>query len=594
MPDLENARFRRCRTFATAVALFAAATAASSAIAQTPAQMPALTGTATYLERMALPPDAAFEATVRDVTRPDRPAELIGRTRIEPVQALPIRFAIPYDPNLVKYGNSYTLQARIVADGRLLFATVDPIPVFVDGRATPVDITLPRSSGVAVEELPPPPAPPALLGPSTSPPPRFVAPGVIGQSGGQAVGALGPLPATFTGVLPCADCSGIRHVLALDPAGPFTLQIQYLGRRGDPGYNLRGRWLYDAAERTLTLSTDRERPLAFAVKDASTLRLLDAAGREIVSDLNYDLTRDVSTGAAPPTPAGPPPASPFGAAAPAYPAPAYSGTAPGTSSGTTYGTAPAPRHGAPTVLSAPGASSASSYLLRGLFRSDSGGSEFAECGGGQPLPVAIQGEGAQLDSAYRRASSLAGEPVLVEVEGRIAFGPLPSGDRLGRILVVDRFIGLRPGESCSPAEVRAAAATPEPDGTAPAPQAATVDAPPDAPLRNTYWKLTRIGSQSAAAAPGQEAPSLVLNPDIRQFSGHGGCNGLGGEFFLDGHYLTFSLGPSTLMACDGGMEQERAFRSELARTEGWSVAGDRLTLYDADGTAILRFQAGYQ
>ena len=36
------------------------------------------------------------------------------------------------------------------------------------------------------------------------------------------------------------------------------------------------------------------RPLAFAVRDASTLRLLDVAGRPIVSDLNYDLTRSAA------------------------------------------------------------------------------------------------------------------------------------------------------------------------------------------------------------------------------------------------------------------------------------------------------------
>lgn len=560
------------RLAAAAVAVLLGAGAGGAA-----AQAPALTGTATYNERMALPDNAVFEATVRDVTRPDWPAELIGRTRIEPVQDLPIRFAIPYDPNLVKYGHRYTLQARILADGRLLFATVDPIPVFVDGQPTPVNIVLPRSSGIAAEQLPPPPTAPVQPGQAS---PRAYPPAAGAPA--AATGALGQLPATFTGVLPCADCSGIRHVLALQPDGPFTLDIEYLGRRGEPGYTLRGRWLYDAAARVLTLSSDRERPLAFAVKDASRLRLLDAAGREIVSDLNYDLTRESTPAAV----AAPAPASRgLGAAAPAYPAPDYGAAIP---SAPAYPTA---RTGAPTALSGPTAAEAGSYLLRGMLQPAAGATEFVECGGGQPLPIAPQGEGGQLAGAYQRASQSPGEPVLAEVEGRIAFGPMPSGTRLGRVLVVDRFIGLRPGESCSPAEVRAAATTPEPSGAAPAPQP---DAPPDAPLRNTYWRLTRIGSQAVTAAPGLEEPNLVLNPDIRQFSGSSGCNGLGGEFFLDGHYLTFTLGPSTMKACDGGMEQERAYRGVLAKTEGWSVAGDRLTLYDADGNATLRFQAGYR
>jgi META domain/Type III secretion system lipoprotein chaperone (YscW) len=37
-----------------------------------------LTGTATYRERIALPPDAVFEATLEDVSRADTPAEVVS------------------------------------------------------------------------------------------------------------------------------------------------------------------------------------------------------------------------------------------------------------------------------------------------------------------------------------------------------------------------------------------------------------------------------------------------------------------------------------------------------------------------------------
>src|SRR3546814_16893216 len=86
----------------------------------------------------------------------------------------------------------------------------------------------------------------------------------------------------------------MTHCFPTGSSSVLTRRIQYLGRRGEPGYDLGGRGRYDPDSRILTLSTDRERPLAFAVKDGSTLRLLDAAGREIVSDLNYDLRRDRS------------------------------------------------------------------------------------------------------------------------------------------------------------------------------------------------------------------------------------------------------------------------------------------------------------
>ena len=41
-----------------------------------------LSGTATWRERMALPPDAVFEATLEDVSRADAPSILIASTRI--------------------------------------------------------------------------------------------------------------------------------------------------------------------------------------------------------------------------------------------------------------------------------------------------------------------------------------------------------------------------------------------------------------------------------------------------------------------------------------------------------------------------------
>jgi hypothetical protein len=40
-------------------------------------------GTASYRERIALPPDAVFEATLEDVSKADARAEVIGRARIE-------------------------------------------------------------------------------------------------------------------------------------------------------------------------------------------------------------------------------------------------------------------------------------------------------------------------------------------------------------------------------------------------------------------------------------------------------------------------------------------------------------------------------
>lgn len=58
----------------------------------------AVTGTAVYRERIALPPGAVFEATLEDVSLADATAEVLGRARVARAGQVPIAFAISYDP----------------------------------------------------------------------------------------------------------------------------------------------------------------------------------------------------------------------------------------------------------------------------------------------------------------------------------------------------------------------------------------------------------------------------------------------------------------------------------------------------------------
>src|SRR5262245_10180364 len=86
-------------------------------------------GTATYLERMALPAGSVFEATLEDVSKADAKSEVIGSTRIDQPGNPPIAFAIPYDPMRIDPKGRYGVRARIVADGRLLFTTDQYYPL---------------------------------------------------------------------------------------------------------------------------------------------------------------------------------------------------------------------------------------------------------------------------------------------------------------------------------------------------------------------------------------------------------------------------------------------------------------------------------
>ncbi|MEW6338881.1 MAG: YbaY family lipoprotein [Acidobacteriota bacterium] len=113
----------------------------------------AVSGTATYRERIAPPPGAVFEAVIEDVSRADAPATVVGTTRIDNAGSPPYAFSIPYDPATIDERGMYSVRARILAGDRLLFTTDRITPVITRGNPATVTLLM-RSAGA-------PPAPPA-------------------------------------------------------------------------------------------------------------------------------------------------------------------------------------------------------------------------------------------------------------------------------------------------------------------------------------------------------------------------------------------------------------------------------------------------
>jgi uncharacterized lipoprotein YbaY/heat shock protein HslJ len=106
-----------------------------------------VTGTATYRERMALPQDAVFEATLEDVSRAGAPATVIGRTRRRNPGGPPFRFSIRYDPRRIEAGHTYSVRARITAGDNLLFTTDQAHLVLTGGRGNQAGTLLMRRAG---------------------------------------------------------------------------------------------------------------------------------------------------------------------------------------------------------------------------------------------------------------------------------------------------------------------------------------------------------------------------------------------------------------------------------------------------------------
>jgi putative lipoprotein len=119
------------------------------------AQAAALRGSATYLERMALPPGAVLEVALLDISRADAAAETIAEARIPITGSVPVGFVLPYDPARILPHHRYALRATIGLEGRTLFRTEGTKAVTLPGPDAPVELLLRRASEAA----------PGLVGP---------------------------------------------------------------------------------------------------------------------------------------------------------------------------------------------------------------------------------------------------------------------------------------------------------------------------------------------------------------------------------------------------------------------------------------------
>lgn len=437
-------------------------------------------GTASYLQRIALPAGAVFEAHVLDVSRADAPAAIVGSTRTDNPGNPPIAFAIDVDPAKIDQRHRYVVRATIRADGRLMFTTDTAYPVLTQGAGRDVALRL-----VAAERG----------GPVMKPRPADTA----------APAPFAPLPASYAGDLPCADCPALRYRLNLYADNTYVLGAEYVGR------NVRfydiGNWGLSSDGSTLRLQGGRDAPTGFRVVDARTLRMLALDGSEIRSPHNHSLVR---TAAFEPL---------------------------------------EPR-----------------LRLRGMYRYMADAAVFTECTTGQRWPVAQQGDNATLQAEYLKLRSEPGAELLVNVEGQVREMARVEGKGTQRTLVVERFLGATPRETCGP-------------------RGATSE------LLDTYWVLTQLNGAPVTIAANQREPSLVLHTAQQRVAGFSGCNRIGGSYALKGAQLTFGQMLGTMMACTDGMELEQAFLEVLPRVATYSISGVHLELKNAAGAVLARFEA---
>jgi copper homeostasis protein (lipoprotein) len=211
-------------------------------------------------------------------------------------------------------------------------------------------------------------------------------------------------PGMWAGVLPCADCSGVRTSIEFRADSLYVMRSEYLGTtRGRDTIAVElGRWQLVANGKRVLLGGNgaTARQYVIAVRG---LRMLDLNGNEIATSANLTLERQDQV-----VPVN------------------------------------------------------DTFHLRGMYRYMADAGILEECRSGWRLPVAQQKDNAALERAYGKAKHAPGAPVMVSLDGHLDLERAESGDPY-TALIVDRFEAVHPGEQCTsappavPHEAKAAA-----------------------------------------------------------------------------------------------------------------------------------------
>jgi putative lipoprotein len=122
---------------ATIHALAGSGSVSASDVIPVQVEQPAVTGVVTYLQRIALPPDAVVHVMVQNTSIADAPPEvtLLGEQYVTDPGQAPIPFAVKYNPADVDERANYGIRARIEdGSGHLLFMNTQSVPVLTFGN----------------------------------------------------------------------------------------------------------------------------------------------------------------------------------------------------------------------------------------------------------------------------------------------------------------------------------------------------------------------------------------------------------------------------------------------------------------------------
>jgi putative lipoprotein len=128
---------------------FAAVLAACTTPAPPPEVMKTMSGTLTYRQRIALPPQTEAVVRLIDVSRADAPATVLAETRfrVEGRQS-PLPYKLSYDAARIDQRMRYAVSAELRAGERILFLNTVRHSVLTQGAPSDnVEIRLDQNQG---------------------------------------------------------------------------------------------------------------------------------------------------------------------------------------------------------------------------------------------------------------------------------------------------------------------------------------------------------------------------------------------------------------------------------------------------------------
>jgi uncharacterized lipoprotein YbaY len=118
------------------------------AVEEAPAGANTLTGTITYLARIALPPQTVIHVQLLDLSRADVPATIIAEEKFTlGEKQVPVPFTLKYNPAKIDEKHTYSLRAQVLIGTELKFTTDQAFRVLTQGNPSKLDLILKPAGG---------------------------------------------------------------------------------------------------------------------------------------------------------------------------------------------------------------------------------------------------------------------------------------------------------------------------------------------------------------------------------------------------------------------------------------------------------------